>query len=147
MFRTVGLPELMVLFFGFCALLVVPAIFYLLTLQRALERCSPELRTMPPGQVWLFLIPFFNVIWQFMVVNAIAASLRNEFTRRNIPLAEAEPGKPVGLVLCISTVAGIVPLLNFLAGPVSLVCWILYWVKIADYSRRLLPPPLVMATS
>ncbi len=139
MFRSIGLPELLVL----CVIvgpLIVSAIFYLLTLQRALERCSQELRAMPPGQVWLLLIPLFNVIWQFMVVNAIAASLRNEFGKRMIPLAEAEPGKNVGLVLCISSIAGIVPLLNILAGPVTLVCWIVYWVKIAGYARMLAPP-------
>ncbi len=146
MLRSIGLPELMVLFFGFCALLLIPAVFYLLTLQKALERCSAELRTMPPGQVWLLLIPFFNVIWQFMVVNSIATSLRNEFSKRNIPLSEAEPGKSVGLALCISTVASIIPLLNLIAGPVSLVCWIIYWVKISGYSSMLIPP-LAMATS
>lgn len=145
MFRAIGLPELLILVLAFCGLLLVPAIFYLLTLQRALERCSPESRTMPPGQVWLLLVPFFNLIWQFMVVNAIASSLRNEFVRRAIPLAEAEPGKSVGLVLCISSAAGVIPLLNFLAGPVSLVCWIVYWIKIHGYSN-MLAPPMAMAT-
>jgi hypothetical protein len=146
MFRTIGLAELLVVLGFSGALLLIPAIFYLITLQRALERCAPESRTMPPGQVWLLLIPLFNVVWQFMVVNSIAASLRNEFARRRIPLAETEPGKNVGFVLCISTVAGIVPLVNILAGPVSLVCWILYWVKIAGYSRMLIPP-MAIATS
>lgn len=146
MLRSIGLPELLFLFFGFCALLVIPAIFYLLTLQKTLERCSPQARTMPPGQVWLLLIPFFNVIWQFLVVTSIAASLRNEFNRRNIPLTEPEPGKSIGMVLCIATVAGIIPLLNFIAGPVSLVCWIIYWLKISGYSGMLIPPSVVMAT-
>jgi hypothetical protein len=146
MFRSVGLEELLLLGLVCGALLLVPAIFYLLTLQRALERCAPESRTMPPGQVWLLLIPLFNVVWQFIVVNSIAASLRNEFARRTIPLAEAEPGKSVGLVLCVASVAGIVPLLNILAGPVSLVCWILYWVKISGYSSMLIPP-IAIATS
>ena len=139
-FRSIGLPELVVLFLALCGLFLIPVILYVLTLQRALERCTPESRTMPSGQVWLLLIPFFNIIWQFIVVNGIAASLRNEFIRRNIPLTEAEPGKPIGLVLCIATVAGVVPLLNLIAGPVGLVCWILYWVKISGYSSMLAPP-------
>jgi hypothetical protein len=37
--------------------LLLPAIFFLLTLQRALGRCSPESRTMEPGEVWLLLYP------------------------------------------------------------------------------------------
>jgi hypothetical protein len=144
MLRSIGLPELTVLFFGFCALILIPAIFYLLTLQKALERCPPQSRTMPPGQVWLLLIPFFNLIWHFIVVNSVAASLRNEFTKRNIPLAEPEPGKPIGLALCIASVGGIVPLLNLIAGPIGLVCWVMYWVKISGYSSLLIPP---LATS
>ena len=32
------------------AIMLVPAIFYLLTLQKALNRCSPECRAMNPGR-------------------------------------------------------------------------------------------------
>lgn len=41
---------------------LVVAIFYLLTLMRALQKCSPQSRTMQPGMVWLLLIPLFNLI-------------------------------------------------------------------------------------
>jgi hypothetical protein len=34
-----------------CAILLVPFIFYLLTLQKALNRCSPGCRAMNPGIV------------------------------------------------------------------------------------------------
>ena len=32
-------------------------IFYILSLQKALNRCAPENRAMEPGMVWLLLIP------------------------------------------------------------------------------------------
>lgn len=53
---------------GLVAVLVglIVAIFYILTLSRALQKCSPQLRTMKPGMVWLLLIPLFNVLWQFL---------------------------------------------------------------------------------
>ena len=54
------------------AVLLVPMIFYLLTLQKALNRCSPECRAMNPGMVWLMLIPLFNVVWQFFIVINLA---------------------------------------------------------------------------
>ena len=73
------------------AIFLVPAIFYLLTLQKALNRCSPESRAMQPGMVWLLLIPLFNLVWQFFVVINIAKSLvpsfRNEAFRKSQILA------------------------------------------------------------
>src|SRR3546814_8872187 len=41
------------------ALLVVQ-IFYLLTLQKAMQQVSPDLRKMEPGLVWLMFIPLFR---------------------------------------------------------------------------------------
>jgi hypothetical protein len=121
------------------AISLVPAIFYLLTLQKALDRCAPANRTMSPGQVWLMLIPLFNWVWQFIVVSRISSSLANEFRSRNLAV-EAEPGKALGLAVCILTVTCIIPLLNVLTGIAALVCWIVYWVKIAGYSGRLAQP-------
>jgi hypothetical protein len=42
------------------AILLVPKIFYLFTLQKAFSRCSPDCRAMNPGMVWLMLIPLFG---------------------------------------------------------------------------------------
>jgi hypothetical protein len=78
-------------------LLGIPGIFFFMSMQNALERCSPESRTMSPSQVWPGLIPLFNFVWQFIVVVRIASSLRNEFLRRQLPLTEAEPGQTLGI--------------------------------------------------
>jgi hypothetical protein len=109
------------------AIMFVPTIFYLLTLQKALNRCSPENRAMNPGMVWLMLIPFFNIVWHFMIVLNMAKSLAAEFQKRGIP-EESNPGQTLGLIMCVACL---------LCGPVGLICWILYWVKIAGYSGRL----------
>ena len=138
MFRYIGLPELLVVLV--VCLLFVPAIFFLVTLQRALERCAPESRAMSPGSVWLWLIPFFNLVWQFLVVINMAKSLRNEFVRRNLPVSEPEPGKALGLAMCILGIAGVVPVIGIVASLAGMVCWILYWVKITEYSRMLSGP-------
>ena len=39
------------------AIALIPLIFYLLTLQKALNSCAPENRAMQPAMVWLMLIP------------------------------------------------------------------------------------------
>ena len=114
------------------AILLVPFIFYLLTLQKALNRCSPECRAMQPGLVWLMLIPLFHIVWQFLVVLNMAKSLAAEFQKRGIA-EDPKPGQTLSLVMCIG---------NLICGPIGLIFWILYWVKIAGYSARLASPPV-----
>jgi hypothetical protein len=133
-----GTPELLVILIVF-GLAFVPASFYALSLQRALERCAIESRTLSPGLVWLLLIPVFDLVWSFIVVNAISKSLHNEFVRRNMTHVELEPGKGIGLAMSILAVISIIPLLGILTGIAFVICWILYWVKISEYSRMLQP--------
>lgn len=118
-----------------CAILLIPLIFYCLTLQKALNRCSPECRAMNPPMVWLLFIPLFNIVWQFIVVLNMAKSLAAEFQKRGIA-ADPNPGQTLGLVMCIA---------NLICGPVGLICWIIYWVKIAGYSNQIAAPPLPAA--
>ncbi len=117
------------------AILLVPFIFYLLTLQKALNRCSPECRAMNPGMVWLMLVPLFHIVWQFFVVLNVAKSLGAEFRKRGI-VEEPSPGQTLGIVMCIG---------NLICGPVGLICWIIYWVKIAGYSSKLATTPGLIA--
>jgi hypothetical protein len=49
---------------------------------------------------------------------------------------DPNPGQTLGLVMCVG---------NLICGPVGLVCWILYWVKIAGYSSKLMAPPAPVA--
>jgi len=112
-------------------IMLVPLVFYCLTLQKTLNRCSPECRAMNPGMVWLMFIPLFNIVWQFIVVLNMAKSLAAEFQKRGMA-EDPNPGQTLGLVMCIG---------NLICGPVGLICWILYWVKIAGYSSSIAAPP------
>ena len=128
---------LVLVVFGVVILLsLIPTIFYLVSLQKALGRCQLPNRSMQPGMVWLLLIPFFSLIWHFIVVNNIAESLDREFASRNM-VSEPMPGKSVGLAMCILSVCGLIPYVGMLAGIGQLVCWIIYWVKISGCSTRL----------
>jgi hypothetical protein len=144
-FRSIGFAELVVLLV-LGGLLLVPAIFFVLTLQRALERCSVESRAMSPETVWLLLIPLFNVVWQFIVIINISRSLRNEFAKRSLSAASSDFGRAIGLAMCLLTIVGVIPIVGFAPGTGAFVCWIIYWVKIAGYARTLLPPLVVAAT-
>jgi len=117
--------------------LLLPAIFYILTLRDAVNKCAPASRTIDPGLIWLLLVPLVNLVFHFFVVLGLAQTLRNEFNRRGIRGAEPAPGQSIGLAMCICACCGIIPLLGMLAVLAQLILWIIYWVKIAEYSRKL----------
>lgn len=123
--------------FAFIAALLIPFIFYLVTLQSTLRIVSPENRKMPPSNVWLLLIPVFGLIWHFIVVSRMADSISAEAKAKGIPVSEPKPAYGFGLVMCILKCMLFLPILHFYAGVAALVCWIIYWVKIAEYKNRL----------
>jgi hypothetical protein len=92
---------------------------------------------MDPGQVWLSLIPFFGLVWQFIIVNRMADSLRDEYISKNIPLAEERPGSGIGTAYSILFCIGIIPILGVLTMIAGIICWIIYWVRISDYRLKL----------
>ncbi|MBN9117666.1 MAG: hypothetical protein J0I06_00595 [Planctomycetes bacterium] len=134
-------PEFWIAFIAVMGVILVISliigIFFLLTLSKALTRCSPRSRTMEPGQVWLNLIPLFNLVWQFITVNRIAESLENEYYDRGWGRGGEDYGRSVGTTYCVMNLLSWVPYCGGLFGLVGLVCFILYWVKIAGYSGRL----------
>ncbi len=135
-FVGLGASEILIIFFVLL-LCFVPAILYLLMLQRTLTLVSPDLRRMPPGQVWLMLIPVFGIIWHFIMVRNIADSLAAELHKRNLPYEEERPGYKVGLAMCILGVVSLIPIIGSIASIAALVLFIIYWVKIAGYKRQL----------
>jgi hypothetical protein len=92
---------------------------------------------MEPGKVWLWLIPIFGLVWQFIVVMNIAKSLGNEFARLEIRYPDPAPGQAIGVAMCVCNCRIFIPLLGGLAGVAGLVLWIVYWVRIVNYSRLL----------
>jgi cobalamin synthase len=125
---------ILLIVFGFFSL---PVIFYILTLQKALRKCAPQSRTLEPGLVWLYLIPVVNLVIGFIIVLGMARTLRNEFNRRGTPVPDREPGQAIGLTMAICACCSIVPLLGVFAVIAYVVLWIVYWVKIAEFSRML----------
>ena len=111
-------------------LLLIPTILYLITLQKALEAVSAENRQMPPGQVWFSLIPLFNFVWMFFVVNKIADSFQLECYRLNIPTTELKPTKGTGSAKNILRICTFIPFLGVFANIGFIICWIIYWVKV-----------------
>jgi hypothetical protein len=133
-------PELGILFIAILIGLIIGvgiAVFYLLNLQNLMKQVSPELRQMRPGQVWLALIPLFNIVWNFLMIGYIADSVAAEYRKRGMPLGVARPGYQVGLAMAILNVAGMIPKIGSIFSLGGFVLWIIYWVKMAGYRREL----------
>jgi len=139
---------------------VIIAVFFLLTEQNTLRTIKTENRQIPPGQVWLQLIPIFGQIWQFVVVTRIAGSIRNEIASWDndsilgtealaIAQGNNRPTLGIGITYCTLNVITIV--MNTLdatdaqgtRGIIAIIslgsiaCWIAYWVSLAGYKKRL----------
>ena len=126
----------LVLIFGVGIGLIVKA-FYLLTLQKAMEQVAEERREMPKGQVWLELIPIFNIVWQFFNVNRVTKSLENEFRAREMNEDELISATKIGKAFCILSVCGFVPFIGGLLSLGGFVCWIIFWVKMSGLKTKL----------
>jgi peptidyl-prolyl cis-trans isomerase D len=153
----VGLLPLLLIFAA-----VVLWILYIRSLQRALERCSAASRAIFPDAVWLLLVPVFSAVWHFFVVSRLSKSLDNESRARNEPNTGREPGKQVGMAMCILPILSVVIFVaawiavaqysapdvvvvslqgTWLAAAIAfLVCWISYWVRIEGCSKALAKP-------
>lgn len=117
--------------------MLIPTIFYLITLKKTIKEVSVENRKINPNHVWLVLIPLFGLIWQFIMVKGVALSLKAEYKKRNISIIENKPGYTIGMAYCILFCCSIIPILGVLSGIGGLVCWIIYWVKIYNYKTDL----------
>lgn len=145
---------------GFALLLafLVPAVFFLLTQQNTLKLIQPINRTINPGQVWLQLIPVFNLYYQFVVVTGISNSLQREFNSYFNDSDSILPDERVtgatggkrplyssGMTYCwlflISTGGRWLPsffsLLSGLVSFAAIVFWIVYWVQLVEYKKKL----------
>lgn len=133
-----GLFAMMLICFGvFFVIAMLPSIFFLLTLSKALNRCRPQCRTQEPGMVWLALVPLLGIVWIFINVVRVSESLRNEFRARRWHSRNEDYGYGIGIAYCALVVASIIPYIGVLFAIAGLVCWIIYWVKVANLSGEL----------
>ena len=131
---------------GMCtAIVVILAIYipFLLNLSRCLQQVEPQNRDMEPGQVWLALFPIFNIVWMSIIVTRVASSLNREYRDRRWSSRGKDFGQSVGMAFCMCSTSAIIPFAliipycGALFGIAGMVCFIIYWVKIAAYRNEL----------
>ena len=136
MYSTASSDTFQILFLLFFIVLAfVPFIFLLITLQKTMNVISVENRKMPPSNVWLMLIPLFNIVWQFIMVSKIAESVTEECIKLNIHTKESKPTYNSGLTWNICNLIAFIPIIGGLA---ALLTFILYWVKVNEYKNLMI---------
>ena len=142
---------------------LIPAVLFLLTQHNTLRRVRRENRLMQPGLVWLQLIPVFGNIWQFFVIYRISGSIHKEFAswhedtffgpdavivQGTVP---ARPARGIGIAYAVlDTVVILLSLaMDFVIGRpnddlllgmiawATIICWIIYWVRLVQYKNKL----------
>lgn len=131
----------------FLAILAVMA-FVCWLLMNCLKRIPQPHRKMEPGMVWLLLIPCFGLVWAFFVGLRIPESFQSYFDA-NGRSDGSDYGRQIGLFWAIAGACSIVPFVNYIAGPASLILLIIFLVKMNDLKNRIpvdafsgnVPPP------
>lgn len=90
-----------------------------------------------PSQVWLLLIPLFNLYWTFVVVLRLSASYKSFFDAQGVTTV-GDCGRGIGMAYAICTVCSIIPCLNYATGPAALILLIIYLVKVFDLRSKVL---------
>src|SRR5262249_13088544 len=128
-----------------CSALLIGLVTYILflrSLSRCLGRIDPRNRHMPPGLVWLNLVPWFNIGWMFFTVYSLGASLRREYRYRRWGSDGQQFGVVMGMAFASLWLPLNIPYLGVLFVIPGLFCFIKYWLQVAEYSRLLDSAPV-----
>ena len=126
--------------------ILVVAVVFLVSQQKLLSAIQPDNREISPGSVWLQLIPVFGMIYQFIVVNRISNSVTREIESRTtdsviLPEISINLGKrplySTGIAYCTLFCCGMIPIIGGVFSLAGFICWIIYWVQLVDYRKKI----------
>ena len=101
---------------------------FLNSLSKCFKQIAPRTRTMEPGQVWLNLIPLFNLVWMFITIIRLSESLDAEYRSRRMS-GDGDFGKQTGIIYMVLSLIG--------CGCIGFIFLIMYWVKISGFTKEL----------
>lgn len=118
------------------AVMLIVAIIICSLLYIVLKAVPAEHRKLEPGLVFLMLIPIFALVWGFFVFQRIPESYKSYFSAQG-RTDVGDCGKGIGLALAICYACTIVPCLNYVAGPATLVLFIIFVIKMFGYKKEI----------
>lgn len=132
---------IMLILIGILAAFLFVQVLYILTLRNTFRAISEPNRTMSPNNTWLLLIPVFNLVWSFIVVNNLSESILKESKTKSFPLTEANPANGTGIAMSVLRCTTFIPILGLFSGLAAFICWIIYWVQINNYKKAIQTAP------
>jgi hypothetical protein len=126
--------KVMLAVYGFVIAVAIAAVFVIRAvtcwlLWAPLATLPEHCREMQPWQVWLMMIPCFDLVWTFFVSQRVSQSFRNYFAETG-RTEFGDCGAQIGLWWSICLACSIIPCVNYIAGPAQLVLLIIFLVKI-----------------
>jgi hypothetical protein len=95
-------------------------------------------RMMKPWEVWLLLIPLFNVFWNFRVFSRLSRSFKAYFdSTGNSTVGDCSA--KVARWLSLSGVCSLIPPLTGLAGPAYLILLVVYLLRVTELRKKVKP--------
>jgi len=125
---------------GPCLLFIVlPAIQAMICwyLVEAFRYIPERYRFQEPNRVWLLMVPFFNLYWNFKVLPALAESFQVFFYSRGIADVD-DCGERYARWYCYLAITWLIPCVNFVTGIASLVLVILFLIEADKLKKRIL---------
>jgi len=121
--------------------LLIPIIFYLISLQKAMNSISLEKKPFAGGLVWLTFIPVLGVIWLLVFIIITSISLKRQLKNKDL---SGDGGFGVGIAFVACTIGSIIFISSkqyaviSIIGLASFILWIIHWVKITKARNALI---------
>jgi hypothetical protein len=105
---------------------------FLITMKQCLNQVAPENRRIRPSQVWLNMIPVFNLFWVFVTALRFSDSFEAEMRRRpgNTALARSRKGIVTASLFVIFIITLPMGQLNWLTFGAWILALAFYWKEI-----------------
>jgi hypothetical protein len=94
-----------------------------------------EHQQMNPVMVWLLLIPCFNFIWNFFVFPKLSSSYQT-YMQSIGEDAAGDCNAKLAMAYPILMVCSMIPCVNYIAGPATLVVLIIYLIKMYELKGK-----------
>lgn len=136
------------IFFMIFVAFVVALVMYLIVCTLLFLGYNPlpeKYKQMPAWQVFLLLIPLFNLFWNFRVFTAIPDSYRAYFESQG-RTDQGDCGRSIGMFVAVSVILSMIPCLNYIASWAALVLIIVFLVKLFNMKSLINSPPPTVVT-
>lgn len=110
--------------------------FYYKTMIEVMSLVRQKNRKTEIGNVLFTIIPLFNLVYGFIVYPKICESIGEEFKQLGLP-EDKDFGKNLVIAMQALMVSTMIPILNFIVAIPLLILFILFWVKMDGYKKRL----------